>query len=179
MKKIQRIAQGFNVAPLAAALRSDHGFWDQDTMRTASPDSPHYGVSDIFVRYAADPKVPGPHESVWYPCADVLPVKPLCYDLMRMVDGNRLGGVLITRIPAFGGVKPHIDRGWHAETYRKFCVQVESAPGQKFVVGKEELEAAPGDVYEFRNEYSHYVTNPTDSIRVSLIVCIQTDKVFS
>jgi hypothetical protein len=112
---------------------------------------------------------------VWYPCADVLEVKPLVYDLMRFVEGNRLGGVLITKIPAGKSVKPHIDHGWHAETYRKFCIQVQSAPGQQFVVEDESLESAPGDLYEFRNEYLHHVTNPTDQDRISLIVCIQTD----
>lgn len=147
-------------------------------MRTEHPTSPHREASDIFVRYAADPKVQGPHESVWYPCADVLPVRPLAYDLMRFIEGNRLGGVLITKIPAGKEVYPHVDKGWHADAYRKFCIQVQSAPGQKFVVAGEALEAKPGDLYEFRNEYLHCVINPTPFDRISLIVCAQTDKAF-
>lgn len=174
--KIRRLHSGIDVAPLYVALTLHPELWDTDRMRTAPVDSPHHDVSDIYVRYAADPKAQGPHESVWYPCADVLPVKPLVYDLMRFVEGNRLGGVLITKIPPGKSVKPHIDRGWHAETYRKFCIQVKSAPGQQFVVEDESLEAEPGDLYEFRNEYLHHVTNPTDQDRISLIVCIQTDR---
>ena len=177
--KIQRLLSGIDVAPLNWALQSNPQFWDQNRMRTESASSPHRDASDIYVRYAANPRAQGAHESVWYPCADVLGVKPLVYDVMRFVEGDRLGGVLITRIPAGKEVFPHVDSGWHADTYRKFCVQVQSAPGQKFIVEDETLEPKPGDLYEFRNEYSHYVTNPTDSIRVSLIVCIQTDKVFS
>ena len=173
--KIRRLHSGIDVAPLHWALLSHTELWDADRMRTAAVDSPHHEASDIFVRYAADPTVAGPHESVWYPCADVLPVKPLVYDLMRFVEGNRLGGVLITRIPAGKSVKPHVDHGWHAATYRKFCIQVQSAPGQEFVVDGEALESDPGDLYEFRNEYLHHVTNPTPFDRISLIVCIQTD----
>jgi hypothetical protein len=175
---IKRLGTGINVSPLLWSLQSHPELWDADRLRTHAPDSPHREASDIFVRYAADPTVAGPHESVWYPCADVIPVKPLVYDLMRFVEGERLGGVLITRIPPGGQVYPHVDRGWHAETYRKFCIQVQSAPGQLFAFECDELEARPGDLYEFRNEYLHTVTNPTPHDRVSLIVCIQTSKVF-
>lgn len=178
MRKIQRLAAGLNVAPLLWALQAHPELWDADRMRTAPPTSPHREASDIYVRYAADPMALGPHESIWYPCADVIGVKPIAYDLMRFVEGERLGGILITRIPAGCQVYPHIDHGWHAETYRKFCVQVQSAPGQLFTVEDESLEAMPGDLYEFRNEYLHHVTNPTPHDRVSLIVCIQTSKVF-
>lgn len=178
MKKIQLLAGGADMAPLVQGLESPPELWNADTMRTESPDSPHHQVSDIFVRYAADPKAQGPHESIWYPCADLIPVKDHVFNVMSFVEGERLGGVLITKIPAGCDVKPHIDRGWHADHYRKFCVQVHSAPGQKFVVDDEELEARPGDLYEFRNSFMHYVINPSDEDRISLIICIQTSKDF-
>jgi len=177
--KIQLLASGADMAPLVSALDANPQFWNQHTQRTENPASPHHDVSDIFVRYAADPTAQGPHESVWYPCASILPIKPLVFDVMAFVEGERLGGVLITKIPAGKDVKPHIDQGWHASTYRKFCIQVASAPGQKFVVDDEALEPRPGDLYEFRNEFMHYVINPTDTDRISLIVCVQTSKDFS
>lgn len=179
MVKIQRLFSGIDVAPMQQALAEHPELWDANRMRTERPNSPHRFASDIFVRYAANPTEPGPHESVWYPCASVLPVKSLCYDLMSFVEGERLGGVLITKIPAGQSVLPHIDHGWHADTYRKFCIQIQSAPGQLFVVEDESLDADEGDLYEFRNEFMHHVVNPTDTDRISLIVCIQTSKDFA
>lgn len=172
--KIQRIAEGVVVAPLLWALQERPELWDQDTSRTADPSSPHHGLSDIWVRYAAPGEDrAGPHESVWYPAADLLPVRPLVYPLLAAVGGVRLGGVLITRIPPGAECRPHRDPGWHARHYDKFAIQVASAPGQAFCFEGEQLVTRPGDVFWFDNAHTHWVTNPTPYERVTLIACIQ------
>ena len=124
--KIKRLESGLTVAPLLWALQDNPQLWDQHKHRTESPESPHFGLSDIFVRYAADPSEQGPHESVWYPCANILPVRQLIYPLMQFVHAEKLGGVLITKIPAGATCKPHVDPGWHAREYEKFANQNKS-----------------------------------------------------
>lgn len=174
--KIQKIGEGLNVAPLLWALQQNEQLWNQHVSRTADEASPHHEVDDIWVRYAVDAKEHGPHESVWYPSAEVLPVRQLIYPLMQYVRGERLGGVLITRIKAGRQCKPHHDEGWHAKYYDKFAIQVQSAPGQFFCFEGEKLEPMPGDVYRFDNSHTHWVTNDTPHDRITLIVCIRTDK---
>lgn len=179
--KIQKITGGANVAPLLWALQAHPNLWDERPQRTSDPKSPHYGLHDIWVRYAAPEHVgkEGDHESIWYPCETILPyVKAIVYPLMHLVEGDRLGGVLITKIPAGKTCKPHIDKGWHASTYRKFGVQIQSSPGQRFHVEEQSLEPMPGDVYEFVNSFEHWVTNDTPHDRITMIVCIQTEKKF-
>jgi hypothetical protein len=176
--KIQQIGAGLNVAPVRWALRAHPELWDQNTARTEHADSPHHGLSDIWARYAA----PGddgsqPHRSVWYPAADLLGIKAMCLDVMRAVDGEELGGVLITRIPPGAMCRPHVDRpGWHAEFYEKVAVQIESAPGQRFCFEGESLETRPGDVFWFDNAHTHWVTNDTNHERITLIVCVKTAR---
>lgn len=175
--KIERVASGLNVAPIYWALQSNPFLWNQNRARTESPDSPHHGVDDIWVRYG-DPEraLDGqPHDAYWYPGADILGVKAMCLDVMRSVDGVELGGVLITRIPPGGQVKPHTDPGWHARRYEKYAVQITSAPGQRFCFEDENLETLPGDVYWFDNQYSHWVINPTAYERVTMIVCVRKE----
>lgn len=174
--KINRISSGAHVVPMLWALQSHPELWDQNPGRTQDPSSPHHGLSDIWVRYAAKSDETGAHESVWYPCADLLPVRDLVFPLMQYVRGVQLGGVLITKIPAGAECRPHQDPGWHARYYEKFAVQIQSAPGQKFCFEGEELEAQPGDVYWFDNAHTHWVTNPTPYDRITMIVCIKTDK---
>lgn len=166
-----------NVEPLRWALRENAHLWNQHPGRTAPVDSPHHGLWDLWARYAG-PGVDGsqPHESVWYPAADVLPVRELVYPLLSAVHGDQLGGVLITRIPPGGRVKPHTDPGWHARHYEKFAVQVESAPGQLFSFDNAALETRPGDVFWFDNSLSHWVTNDTPHERITLIVCIRPSQ---
>lgn len=172
--KIKLLARGLNVTPMLWALQSNPQIWDQNPARTQDQTSPHYGLSDIWARYAA-PGEDGSceHESVWYPCADLLPVREMVYPLMSAVGGTRLGGVLITKIPAGKECKPHTDPGWHARYYDKFAIQIQSAPGQAFNFEGESLETMPGDVFWFDNSYLHWVTNPTPYDRITLIACIQ------
>jgi hypothetical protein len=176
---IKLIAQGVNVGPLLWALQSHPELWDQNTARTEHPDSPHHGLHDIWVRHAA-PGVDGsqPHESVWHPCADLLPIRELVYPLMAAVHGDQLGGVLVTKIPPGKVCKPHTDPGWHARHYQKFAVQVQSHPKQAFRFDNVELVTKPGDCFWFDNSHTHWVTNDSDQDRITVIVCIRTAKEF-
>lgn len=177
-RKIAKVAEGFDVAPLLWALQTHANLWNQYPSRTESTQSPHHEVDDIWVRYAKPEEAAKgePHDAIWYPCIEVLPVKPLVYQLMQFVEGDRLGGVLITRIRAGKECKPHFDNGWHAKFYQKFAVQVQSAPRQFFCFDDQQLEARPGDVYWFDNAHTHWVPNRTEHDRITMIVCIKTDK---
>lgn len=120
---------------------------------------------------------PGPHESQWYPVATELPgLKDICYETLRLVEGERLGGILITRIPAGKECKPHRDAGWHAEYYNlKVAVQIAGNEEQAFHFETESLSALPGDVYVFQNQYLHWVTNPSNEDRMTLIIAIRKE----
>jgi len=157
---------------------ADHpDVWNRQNTRLYGP---HSKLSDIWVRYNAwenfkdRESFNGPHESVWYPVlADIPAVKPLVLDVMRFVEGKRLGGVLITKIPAGEECKPHRDGGWHATYYEKFAVQLASAPGQAFCFESAQLSALPGELYTFDNSKTHWVINPTSEDRMTLIICIR------
>lgn len=174
MTAIRLLTSGIRVDPLLWALREHPEFWDENTSRTEDPNSPHHELSDIWARFAA-PGVDGSkkHESVWYPCADVLPIKPITIPLMQFVQGQELGGVLITKIPAGKSCKPHSDPGWHARYYEKFAVQVDSAPGQAFCFEDETLVSRPGDLFWFDNAHKHWVINESPYDRITMIVCIR------
>ena len=118
----------------------------------------------------------GSHESIWYPAADLLPIKELCADLMRFVGGVRLGGVLITRIPAGKQCKPHTDPGWHARYYDKFGLQIAANDKQAFCFDGHRLVTKPGDIFWFDNSYTHWVENDSDEDRITMIVCIRTER---
>lgn len=175
--KIKLLQRGLPVAPIYWALQQHPELWDQHTTRTEHPESPHHGLSDIWARFGPEDaaETGQPHESRWYPAAELLGIKALVYDLMRFVEGDRLGGVLITRIPPGARCKPHTDPGWHARYYDKFAVQITSAPGQLFCFEGEQLETQPGDLFFFDNQHLHWVENPTQYERITMIVCIRKE----
>lgn len=172
------LADGIDVSKIYWTLMQHPELWNRYTARTESEESPHHGLDDIWVRYGS----PGcavtnePHESYWYEAEEILQVKEFCLDLMRQVGGVELGGVLITRIPPGKTCKPHTDPGWHARRYDKYAIQIASAPGQEFHFEDVSLETKPGDLYWFDNQYLHWVTNPTNYERITMIVCIRKDK---
>lgn len=173
--KIEILRSGIDVSNILAALRRNPQLWNEHPARTESPDSPHHGLDDIWVRFGSDEdaKTGRPHFPQWYESADVLGIKPFLRDLMHSVGGDILGGVLITRIPRGETCKPHQDRGWHALFYEKFAVQIAAAPGQRFCFEGEAVETAPGDLFWFNNQHMHWVENPTPYERITLIACIR------
>ncbi|WP_371435403.1 aspartyl/asparaginyl beta-hydroxylase domain-containing protein [Polaromonas sp.] len=175
---IRLLAEGADVSEMQAALAAHPELWNQQTARTQSPDSPHHGLDDIWSRYAdpATMREDGSHDSVWYPCADLLPVREMVFPLMAAVHGERLGGVLITRIKPGQTCKPHTDPGWHARYYDKFAVQIQAAPGQAFHFESTSLVTKPGDIFWFDNSHKHWVTNESETDRITMIVCIRTER---
>lgn len=176
---IVSLAKGINVEPMRAALAAHPELWNQQTARTEPIDSPHHGLDDIWCRFA-DPgtlKDDGSHVSVWYPPADLLPVRELVYPLMGMCRGDELGGVLITRIPPGKQCRAHVDPGWHARHYDKFAISIAAEPeSQAFCFVGHELRTEPGELFWFNNHYTHWVTNEGPLERITLIVCIRTER---
>lgn len=182
MAKIMLVAEGVDIMPLALQIERHPDLWNQHAGRTEGYASPHQRIDDIWVRYNHWSNFDGDmaafneaHESVWYPAATQLPaVRDIVFPIMARVHGERLGGVLITRIPPGGRVEPHTDHGWHAEYYAKYAVQIKSARGQAFCFEGEQLATKPGDVYWFDNAHKHWVVNDSDVERMTMIVCIRS-----
>jgi hypothetical protein len=166
---------------LRDALDENPQLWNRHGARTKQ--YVHSRVDDIWVRYNDIKNYGGDlgrfndaHESVWYPTAapilDV--VRPIVYGVMTEVEGERLGGVLITRVPAGGEVTKHSDHSWHAQYYDKFAVQIAGNGSQAFCFADARLSAEPGDLYTFDNSKVHWVENPSSEDRITLIICIRT-----
>lgn len=179
---IQHLASGFHVEPLLKQIAAHPEVWDTHKLRTESYGTPHTQVSDIWVRYNDWANFDGdaakfvlePHESVWYPVADIIPeVRYLVSQVMTAVNGEELGGVLITRVPPGGEVAPHIDNGWHARYYQKYAIQLKGNENQVFWFQDSELRSLPGDLYTFDNSKLHAVYNKSDEERITLIICIR------
>ncbi len=171
--------QAFDVRLLQQQLQAAP--WNSICHRTSHPQSPHREVSDIWVRYNPISNFHGDmqkfndeHVAEWYPISDQLPEAVRIADqLMIEMRGKALGAVLITKIPAWKQVYPHVDQGWHAKHFEKFAVQVNGNLNQAFHFKGEHLLTEDGDLFWFDNSHPHWVTNNSDEDRITLIVCIR------
>lgn len=175
-----------DVSALMEQITANPSLWDRYTMRTALlEDSPHREVSDIWLRYRDwsefdhdNPQAfSDQHISQFYAAYYELPaVKAIIDAVMNTMPAHaKLGGCLITKIPAGNRVYPHSDAGaWHSEYYnRKVLVLLQSAPGQTFNFDNESHEGEAGEVFYFDNQVTHSVTNHSDCDRISLILAIR------
>lgn len=183
IKPINLLWSGMDVSGLVRDLEAHPDLWDANPFRR-SEGSPHIELADIIVRYNdwANYKdrvsFNEEHESVWWEAAEHLPsIRPLVFDLMRRVEGERLGMVLITKIPPGKSCKPHTDTGWHSRYYDKYAIQIKGNKKQAFCFEGCELRTEPGDVFSFDNSFLHWVTNESDEERITLIVSIRTSGV--
>lgn len=184
-KSFARIAQGVNVMPLQTAINRQPHLFGQHGSRASAYGSPHAAMSDIWVRYNdianLDPANPAAfneeHDAVWYPAYYALPqLRPILFDLMAYVDGERLGGVLITKTPPGGRIERHVDSGWHASYYDKFYLPIQNDGGATFNFEDGVIVPQLGDAYWFRNDVPHWVENRSERDRIALIVCIKTHR---
>lgn len=174
------IVEGIDVAPLRAALQAKPNLFGQHRARAEAYGSPHTAMSDIWVRYNhidnLGPHFNDEHDAVWYPAYAELPeLDAILFPLMTLVRGERLGGVLITKLPPGGEIAQHVDGGWHAGYYDKFYIAVQNGHGALFNFPSGDIVAQPGDCFWFDNSVPHGVVNGSDEDRLALIVCIKTD----
>lgn len=174
------------VRQLQQELEGNQDLFGKYPMRGDFPASPHSEMKDIWVRYndvqpflkSGDwSKFADEHDSKWYEAADRLPsARNIAFQIMSEEQGERLGGVLITKLPPGGRIKKHTDSGWHSDYYDKYYVAVKSPKGSVFGFDDGNIAAEDGQIFWFDNSHPHWVENHTDDDRISMIVCIRTDK---
>lgn len=178
MKYFYKMAQGLPVVPLVTAIKMQPELWDKNTLRTTHPQSPHQKANDIWLRFNEigedASKVIDEHESVCYPAWHALPqAQAMIFDLMRTVNGTRLGRVMITKLVPGAKIDPHIDGGDHARYYKRFHIMLQNQPGSTFYCGDEEVFMQAGECWWFQNQVEHAVSNNSNDDRITMIVDIQ------
>ncbi len=180
MKHANLILANLKVAPVLHELRQHPDLWDRERVRTTWKEGPFLGTSDIWVRWA-DPERPeppsGPHVPAFYPAWHALPpLHGLVFDVMRAFKATMLGGILITKVPAGGQVKPHTDKGfWHPEFYRdKAYVIFQSNERCVNRFEDEDMIMRAGECWAFDNLVTHSVENYGECDRIAAVICMRT-----
>lgn len=139
-------------------------------------DEQALGPSEAYAKVKAEGKsILDEHESVNYPAFGLLPqARSIVFDLMRLVEGERLGRVIITRMRPGARITPHVDGGSHAAYYDRYHVALQVRPGVQFRAGDEFAPMVTGDVWWFDNTVEHEIVNNSDDDRITLIVDIRT-----
>ena len=178
---INKMGINFDVSKLKVWLEGCD-LWGEYPQRGLG-DSPHREMTDIWARFKNPEECMKSgdwssfmleHDSEWL--KDIPYIKNICNAIMEKTEGERLGGVLITKLPPGKEIEAHIDQGWHAEYYDKYLVSIKNGKGARFCFDSVEVTPKEGDVYAFRNDVSHWVTNDSEEDRIAMIICIKQSK---
>ncbi len=182
MRAFSKIYNGLDVRAVTTELKANsHLFGANNTRKYAGPV--HAQMDDIWLRYGDIQKmvekdenssIADEHDSVWL--NDLPECRKLCFKVMSLVDGERLGGVLITKLPPKGEILTHTDSGWHAEYYDKYYIPIENEVGAVFNFGDDYIAPDIGDVWAFDNSIPHSVKNNSTIDRIAMVVCIRQSK---
>lgn len=181
MKNFQFVGT-FDPFQLLHAIQTQPRLWNMHSLRTMYPQSPHHQAEDIWIRFnqidvenplaAANDK-----ECINYEAYYCLPqVKPLLFDLMRRVEGEQLGRVLITKLAPGKQITPHEDAGAPATFYERYHCTLQNNPGSIFNCGDETVSMKSGEIWWFNNELTHSVLNNSRDDRLTLIADIRVCK---
>ena len=178
MRNFLRIAHGVDVMPVLNALAQNADLWNLNPIRTMHPGTAHAEADDILVWFndLSDPEaVVNDRETVPFLAWDRLPqLRPLIFDLMRRVEGVRLGRVIISRLKPGAQITPHVDGGAPATFFSRYQIALQCLPGCLFKAGNETVNFQTGDVWWFDNQQEHSVVNNSADDRLALIVDIRT-----
>jgi len=181
VKNFTLLKSGIDIRPLRDQLERSPELWNANPQRRSGV---HAEMTDIWVRYRPlgelmEPKnYREPHWGEFYPAWYALPaLKPIVFDLMRLVEATHLGAILITRIPPGGQILPHDDRGsWHAEFHNcKIYLPIVNNPDCWNQCEHDRVHMRPGEAWTFDNLRVHSVHNDGDTERVTLILCCRTE----
>jgi len=180
---LTRLSQGWPVAEVLAELDAHPELWGSWPSRTRSPISPHRETQDVFLRFrpaeeiTSDAAYQAPHTPVWWPTVALLPsLRPVLFNLARVVEATEIGTGLITRIPPGCQVYPHIDPGWAARHYNAKLYLILRANSECLnICGEDRAVMAPGEVWAFRNDITHSVINGGETERIAVILTMRVE----
>jgi hypothetical protein len=192
MKNFLQIASNVPVLPLLLALaraEKAHGIWREDTFLRDYPQGPFGDTESVILRFpprtvheteealAQHLANVDQHENVDQPpFKELHEARPLVFNLMAFVQGERLGRVMINKLRPGGRIYPHADTPVHAKYWDRFHICIQGGPGANIRCGDEHVNMRPGEIWWFNNEIEHEVTNNSADDRIHMIVDIRTSK---
>lgn len=157
------------------ALARQPEIWDGDDCRKTFDHSPHAAIHDILLRFGG--KDGDDLEAIDSPLMARLPkAKDDILNIMRLVNGSRLGRVVLTRLEPGKKILPHADvMGAYAKYYTRYHLVLQGLPGSLFNCGDETVNMRTGELWWFSARDEHSVTNNSQDDRVHMLIDVRID----
>lgn len=175
MRYFYRLVEGVRVLPLMAAIARQPELWNADNCRREFEGTPHAATDDILLRFGA--RDGDSLEAVDTASMIRLPdVKTETLNIMRVVNGSRLGRVIVTRLEPGKKILPHKDvLGEYSKYYTRYHLVLQGMPGSLFTCGDETVQMLTGELWYFDASTEHSVINNSKDDRIHMLIDVRID----
>jgi len=190
MKNFVRIMSGIDISTEINSVWQNPQLFNQYTLRTKTPGTPHSEVSDIWLRMndlnkckqSIESSEHFDHrESINYPAwHELSPVQALIMATMTTVRGTRLGRCFISKMPPGAKIGSHKDVGDDLSIYydnepyySRFHIVLQGEPGSLFICEDEQVCMRTGELWSFRGDREHSVINNSGGDRIHIVCDIK------
>lgn len=180
MRYFYRLTENVQVLPIMAAVARQPMLWNEDRLRQTFENSPHVKVDDILLRFGnileGGVDIGDNLEAVDRPPMAKIPCKPEILNIMRLVNGSRLGRVIVTRVEPGQKIAPHSDtQGDYTKYYTRYHLVLQGMPGSLFSCGDETVSMLTGELWWFDHAAEHAVINNSRDDRVHMLIDVRID----
>lgn len=164
----------FDPRPMLAEI-SQVNLWNWMSLRKLFPESGHYDVDDIIMRFhpvdrlITEEQVFNSNETVSYFPWHIL---QYCRALVEQFkpEGYEIGRAMVAKLRPLGAISPHVDEGDYATNHIRYHFVLYSNPNCIFIAGNEAVNMQTGEVWTFNNKATHQVINlDKNEARIHLI----------
>jgi len=176
-----RIADGLDVEPLLKLLDAKPELWKEIQIRQQFTGSPHKDTESIYVR---GPLKMSQYYVLWdtgsydYPCMEYLEpaLVPLMRPILKKLQVEDMGRVLIVNLKPSGHVTKHNDQGTYADHYQRFHLVLKTNQWCSQTCGDQKQKFEVGEVWWFNHKKIHTADNVGTTDRVHIIFdCVPKD----
>ncbi len=176
------LAPGFTMQDMTFDPASIMREIDQENLWTRSPRVTYEGsaqreTEDIILRGPVGRHIDDLailHQQIEcedYPAMEVmLETRELVSEIFVHAKGEKLGRVILAKLPPNAVVHPHADEGLVPETYLRYHAIINSGFGSWFLAGRHAMNLITGQVCLVNVRLQHAVVNLSDEDRIHLIV---------
>jgi quercetin dioxygenase-like cupin family protein len=167
---------GLDVEPLLAAIEAKPELWQLNTTWKDSKTPTFRQTDSIHLRSPLKgSEGEDLYECLEQPAYKMLPEsKRVIANVIHKVGAERIGQIVIDKLPAGESILPHSDVGGMAPYYNRFHVVLKTNPNVLFRSGNEWCHMGKGEVWWFDNAKVHEVQNRGDCDRIHMIVDLKT-----
>lgn len=188
MKHFFKIGEGLDVMPAMLAIRRHPELWSKRQFRQRTKANSE--TECILLRYQCAPQQDlyrynlsnmqdceaahlglECHDLIEY---SLLPeIRPIVRTIMDTVSAERLGRVLLAKLPPGKRVYPHDDGGLYVDYYTRVVVPIYSQPGNISRIGGEFQVMLPGEAWFYDYKTEHEAVNDSQDDRIHLFIDVR------